>query len=1778
MRVQPLDVPPCRRSQADATSSSTWRRPWVTLLACTYVGASVASSIYFLTLVDPSFRNDLWWANYEPTTDQALLIDLFNLALATRATGTVDLLSPSSVVDKRYNSGDETTAAVSPTYVRQLSLAALSIEVAIVSLRQQSAAGALWLATQFCWVDLNHTFELAHTASRQRRCVDRYVSNGAVYLETVLRNQVWEDFLGVWTTFDAGIQAWLEQIPAGQSWLAITSTARAITSVDREAMYWRAHNMTTFQLQWQNGVQMGVTESMLIENALGLQHELVTKNIPFQSHLWTSVELTWLIPNDLGRLAPFNVSLIRSAANSFLTLPFTIEAMLGLQQSNGDYIDQVQVFRTHIGPFLAVDTLYVAVPAPLVALYHAFQTALHADMSSHQDRQAAFDTIPTVDFTPSPWPTNHSTRVYYGGNPLCLSGRPLPYVQEAFSFGDGCSIQPPLRVAVNKYSSLFATLMMDSALDIASTCALHVPELLPTCRDFLTTTTSLSTIVPRVRAAITRFIPPVLRAVLPLNISLVQFATNSDGSDWTLLRRPILTNSSSSWDVFGWTFLFDWVEGMREVVSFEGDVASFVLVSAAMPPNVFISSAQSNKAATRGLYCAAVYVTIVLGAVALGCAFKLLALGCRMPGSNFVWFNPVVGSIWIGRPLVFVRGLTAMLVLSTAQLNVVDSFSQSRFASTPRRGLDTAILAGEATWVLHAAMDFCTVWTHRTTAIYGPMSCVLSWCSLIVLDVLVPLLPNLSLDRSCSFQDLSLQVKCASGRFKIGSRARLGVICSIQALVFLSSLAVACVLQHRRRRRRRHISTRYALGVADYYFLESDDHDRAGAIDGISSLMAGYVPFVWRQRAYTFDIKLWVLHSSEAILARELDSAPAHHTLSVEFEPKTTLSNIMTRVGPLVGMAYAIGSIVGSVSYIQLSEVNLANDMFWASFNVTGAHAFLANWLNAELIFGATSQTVALNVDWINMDGSFHAPTQTVVTPLNHGALLQYSELNTLLQGTIQGLRAMDACKLPWIFTPYCFVDFSQRWEMANTAKRQRRCQTMTTNGAVFLESLVRNTHFAHFYTCWGSAYDVAVGNDLKESSAGLEWMTNVSSQTKIQLADEVLLWQAYGIDSFDTQWQNFKLIGLVNSYSVWNALGISYPFTLQSQKTAYRWNDATTLNMYWGFGSDLYAVVQNASGIAGTSLIRSSPRYAFANTTFESVVIQNGTLHAPSDIALALVRDTLGPFGSIDMYFVACPVAAKSAVRSILHVLRQVLFRNTASAVAYFLIDYDSQTLAPVPKAWTDIGFQSLGGSPLCSAGLARPIHTGMFALLSWENQCSQTAPPAALSPSREDMIASVLLANLSLASSSDEIATTCAQNAVASSACLVFLHATVSFVATYMLDPLDAMTLPVVVANAAIRHVDVELIQLGQTSSDAPVALYRYLLLDPSQPEFTYFAWLFVMDWIRGNREAVRFQGDVGTITLLTEPSTTLTSPVNVAEYPAGMVVYVRNIVAYVTMAMMVVAGLVFVYIGLSRGQIELLNLLELQRVGAIVWIGRPLLFARSLTAVALLSTCTLALEFNGSLTYFQVADTPWYKTLLAANEVTWLVAITNDIAMAVTKQYTMYYTTCSSIFIWVLAVSMSFISPVTHRLTIDKQCHVPQVDFQIVCTSGVLYIGHVTRLATIAGVVFDVNLVCYVATRVWFEHLGRPTTPIRSSIFLYAGARYLFATSKWVVHDVYYMDRMSAALNGILTLRGRDTMYCLDVKLWRTFQVDVETATSSHVATPTMFALPLRLDAFE
>ncbi|KDO18157.1 hypothetical protein SPRG_16432 [Saprolegnia parasitica CBS 223.65] len=598
----------------------------------------------------------------------------------------------------------------------------------------------------------------------------------------------------------------------------------------------------------------------------------------------------------------------------------------------------------------------------------------------------------------------------------------------------------------------------------------------------------------------------------------------------------------------------------------------------------------------------------------------------------------------------------------------------------------------------------------------------------------------------------------------------------------------------------------------------------------------------------------------------------------------------------------------------------------------------------------------------------------------------------------------------------------------------------MATNAAVYLESLLRNVEWDDWVACWGPSFDSAFGNDLSTTRQGQVFLASVS-QPRVSVADEVAYWQRYGLQSYELQWQNFKIIGLDNTYSIVNALGLTYPFTLQRSQGQFRLEFQTTYKLYWSLANDL-ANLQNQ-----TSLLRSSPVFAYANTSLEDVYLANATfLTAPLPAGYAVVGAALGPFGAIDAKYVEVPPVVRAVARDI--------------------ITIDDHCLQ-VPSAVAE-----------CEATLT--------AVTQWTST----------------------MAPLHIPSQS--------------------------------------------VAMDALVALNISLMQYGYLDATSPLALFTTPILDEN---FVFFGSMFVLEWLRGERDVVTFTGDNGSLTLLSDLVIEAVEPVEAAELSSTFALYAHATVQYITYVMAGLAAVAGVYIVVSRGRIEGLNMLELSRVGGIVWVGRPLLVVRSVSALCLLSTATsLSLHYpSPHLVSFATEASSALTTCLAASEVTWLVGILNDIFLVTTREHSTRYTTINSVLVWAMAACLTTLRPVHHKANMDFRCVPTALDLQVTCSTGTIAIG------------------CYGLVR----SLWPVSASVRrsESLLLTAGAKFLFSHDGWLLGDVYYMDRASALLSGLVTVSWRGSLLVFDVKTWRlqpmyTKKLAAELVLSPRLAT----ALPL------
>ncbi|OQR83970.1 hypothetical protein ACHHYP_14070 [Achlya hypogyna] len=1123
----------------------------------------------------------------------------------------------------------------------------------------------------------------------------------------------------------------------------------------------------------------------------------------------------------------------------------------------------------------------------------------------------------------------------------------------------------------------------------------------------------------------------------------------------------------------------DWVMGKREIVAFEGDVSSLVVISNEYPPLHYGTPADELKQATKAFYYLCAYTSAVLVFVSGLCTVYGTASRFRIVGRNLWRFNRVAASVWIGRPLLLVRGGTALLLLSTANVRLVRTNNITQLTPTPWSVLETAVIAGEATWLAYIISDLLLLFSAPLAHIAAPLGAFGTWFAYVLLQHVAPVQLSVSLDRTCASTDMDYYIMCTSGVVEVGSTSRLALLLCLLGALVVVSYGVAWLMRHQWTARAFTPPLLISSSTAIFFTASK----MPWTIDSVACVMAGLLPFGFRGARFVFDLKSWrvVLDSVSSEVAY-LATAPLLTSRSPTSGPMRGQLR-RRRVAAIGGLLYMGCTMAGSVSYLGISHVNLANDLWWASFNTSGAHIFLANWLNEQLYLNKRADVMLLDEPALALAEKTLAAA-FVSSPTNFGATLQRTQLSNLRD---------------------------------------------TIAGQIWLRDTVVTTAFSKTVT------------------------------------DEAAMWRRWGIDRYVVQWQNYKQVGLRNVYTVESAFGTSASLTLQALNGSYMYDVQTSFKAYWAFANDLAAVQSNSSGIGEHSLVRSSPRFAFANTTLESVLVQTGYLRMPLIAGFVLVQDHIGPFGAIDQVFIAPPVVAQEAMRNVIDSLRKSAMESSTSRTDYANLPVPN-SMYPVPSRWMQHGLLSYGGSVLCgdlvhASGAFQT--SGMASSFTFASACPTVTTQSKITPTREQFLTALVFANVS---SGADVASLCDLETESPATCPQLLSGAISFLSTHV-----ACNWSTSAAADAITALQVSFMQLTRTSATAPLVWSVLPLLDATDKPFYFFAWCYLVDWLQGFREVVAFEGDTGRVALISDPLLPLQQGVSSWELPMTMATYARAGVQYVTFVILAVSGLVGMYILGAKGHIEGWNMLELNRVGAIVWIGRPLLVLRALTALAVLCTGSLELVASGPMLSLRATSVPWYKTCLAASEVSWLVAIIHDMVVVVTKETTQQYATPSDVLITATSAVWSLVSPVGHSASVGLDCTIADVDFQVVCTGATVVIGSLTRVLQLLMVVFGLNVAVYCIVRALMK---RPTSSPTDSLLLYAGAKFLFSRDGWILNGVYHLDRASAALSGLVSLRLQQKLFVLDIKTWRTHILDDPGArnTPTDLATSMRFALPL------
>ncbi|KAF0688425.1 Aste57867_19941 [Aphanomyces stellatus] len=1744
------------------------------LLCFLYVFATGIATVIYLVILAPNVSNDNLWYNMNTTGIQTFLGDLYNLKLSLGEQGPLDLFATSAVVRKDY-SVTTTFISMRPASARAQLLSRLPLIQTIQVMRAVPLSENIQTVSQPCWADLTRTHEMARSVRHQIMCNERRVPNAAYYLEALFRNLAPND-LATSTylpAIETSVFAFIQTTPGGTQWTH-RMMAPVWTTLSNEVALWEAHGIAYFQNSFQNYYLEGTQESITIVNALGMRQSITINSFTATNRpktQWSSAMSYTGFWNDIDACQWFQASLIRAAPNLF-------EHVYNMSWESWDFYfwgsigtNGTAVLRSSLGPFTTFDVFLVQPPPSLLLFVSGHQNVINSALL-HNAKDYLAISEPIVDVAPAAW--NQIGAVYYGGNPICPYGIAQPYVQTSFGYYDDCGAQIQHTIQFTRDSIIFAMLAtgieppaLDSVCRMASKAAyVSCLQSMLGAKNVLDNLIDISSLLSLRRQA--------TQDVVSLNTSFVQWAS-INGTNVALHQAMVSNTTWDPWSFVGWMTMYEWSIGQREVYAFEGDWDIWTLMSCHHDYVPLVANiVELPKHACQYLWIACTYVSVVLLCVmVLALVYGAFVAHFQVNGINFLFSNRLIGGSWIGRPFLFLRGVTAMLILATspATFNNYSGFAKLDF--TPRPWWHVSLFAGEVVWITYVIHDVLLPFTKPHSPIYAPLSSFFAWVAAMIIEFAKPYRATATINQKCTILSFTRGLDCTSGDIQIGNINRVGEL----TLLVVASVPLAFLFV-RRLFTQKFDPTLQVPDVASFHLPGSSESFlrppyMGDQLDVVACILSGLIPF----GGIVFDIKNWIVFPIPRI-GRSLYKFPR---AAIDVRPASSAftssrrlqyngigrSLFKIRCLGVAGLLYMCCAVVSSFLYLFASQAYFTNDFLWVGFEDTHTQAFLSNWFNVQLQLANSTKQISIDDTAYGDYATTNQDTQrNIISSALYPILIQ-DEANTLIN-VIQGLRTMDSCYLPWIATAFCFADFDKTWEMAFSAERQHRCiQNEVTNGAVYLEAIVRNTNWLDLDMCWGQALESSIFSPIRTTNKGADWIHSVQT-AKLELDDEIKSWQSHGIERFTTMWQNYKSLGVTESFIISNYAGLDYPVTLKLSNSSFHLSDATAIKMYSPFANYLIDVVGNRTFLSGKTLIRSTSAFAFQNMTPQDCLLENGLLQNPLDPAFLIFSSTVGPFGIVDVKRVVPPQELCALTQDIRKFLLRKLSSNSVIQVDFWAI-YTQHFFLPQPASW-DPPALMWGGDISCGLNYGGnttfPLEyfssNGLCGNYFWDyiKPLTQNLWMGILAMGSQNMPNATAVSFRDISHQSDIF------GAITNSLALMKKHMTRSEIEQF--DNLASVT------KATLRDtINLELLQYLSVDGTS-FFLSRVNIFAPTEQDFEFFAWIYVFEWAEGKREVISLHGAYDTLTTISTTKPLMHHLTDTNEVPLNVGRFFSAVIFYVTSVLFGVGCLVTMYIVSSFGYVDGFNVMAFNYVAGHVWIGRPLILLRSLTSIAVLSTSQLKLHTSkgAATSYFQSPPRDVLTTLLSSSEICWLVYVFVDTFSVVTQEYTSLYSFPSALIVGVSVAIWSLAAPTTHSVSLSRQCTVVAVDFDVSCISGVVRIGDFNRFGGLIGIACGGCVVAYITVR--YVRRRPPRFPPLSPL-LYSAAKTKFEYTthvNWEYEGVYYLDKASAAMTGILTLTYCGVEYIADIKTWRVYELSRHDRTAQLMPPQFRRALPL------
>ncbi|KAG9400571.1 hypothetical protein AC1031_010786 [Aphanomyces cochlioides] len=394
-------------------------------------------------------------------------------------------------------------------------------------------------------------------------------------------------------------------------------------NIEDEVKYWYARNVTLWRVLFGNWDQIDLTNSITIISALGTEFTMTVSTVPQKNRASTVTKNTMFTSMyvDMFFAQYTNTSLIATDP-SFLWKDTSL-----LQGWDAG----TSIVFNAFGPLYTIDLYLMSPPNFLVELVQMFSTlTLEKQWGGESTADLLDDILPFEIRKPKEqaWNEVQSILAFISGSPLCPSfDQTTDYLLQEWGFDDVCGSQKPLTVPVSRQSLLFAmfasisksssSYQLNSVVcdwaDDASMCQKSIGAAIQFVSQYELNHTVYSLLDEASSAT--------------SSIEIVQLALNRSSGTSLLLRHAIADPSDQAFAFVGWSYLYDWIVGDREVASFQGDVSTYDLISYKYTSNVPIKPLLSEfpNSVARFVELGVIYVSIAMTCVALTiCLLSLL--------------------------------------------------------------------------------------------------------------------------------------------------------------------------------------------------------------------------------------------------------------------------------------------------------------------------------------------------------------------------------------------------------------------------------------------------------------------------------------------------------------------------------------------------------------------------------------------------------------------------------------------------------------------------------------------------------------------------------------------------------------------------------------------------------------------------------------------------------------------------------------------------------------------------------------------------------------------------------------------------------------------------------------------------------------------------------------------------------------------------------------------------------------------------------------------------